>query len=73
MQTRFEAYLDGVALSSIDDKIAITDIGESSPSMKVSTMVNNMIGGNRLIRQRRDDLSVTIAFEVPEYDPTIRK
>ncbi len=73
MITRCMCALNGQGLQDIDPTIIVTDIQESVPLSAFSTAANVRRDGTRLLRTRRQSLSVRITFEIHEYDPARRK
>lgn len=73
MTTRYEASMDGVALSSLDESIYITDIQEEAPRVDVATMGRAGLDGQMLTAERRLSLSVRITFAIRAYDTARRK
>lgn len=72
MITRYSASLDGKQLHEIDASIIILDIVEAAPRMNV-TVLNRINGGQMLTGRTRKSLTVSITFEVHEYDTVKRK
>lgn len=72
MRGRYECWLDGQGLTAIDESIILLDISEHSPRLTCITEANASYDGQRLLRQTRQSLTVTITFEVHEYD-TVRR
>ena len=68
MRSRYEAYMDGIALSSVHPKILITDISPiiSSQSQKTENVANR--DGIHLLSNRRAKTGVSITFELRIYD-----
>ena len=73
MQTRYEAVINGVLLSSLDDRIIVTDIREHEPETRVSAAERPVNAGSFLVRNKRKSLSVTVAFVLWERDPAQRR
>lgn len=73
MITRCMCALNGQGLQDIDPTIIVTDIQESAPLPAFSTAANARRDGTRILRTRRQSLSVRITFEIHEYDPARRK
>lgn len=68
MISRYEAYMDGIALSSIDPSICVLNItpGDIGPSFTLKNVAGR---DGSIIAQKRDEkTSVTIEFEIHEYD-----
>lgn len=74
MITRYSAWLDGEGLQDIDPTIIILDIQEQIPQSQILT-AGWAAGrdGTRFIRETVQTASVTIRFQVREYDVTRRK
>lgn len=67
MKSRYEAYMDGVALSSIHADIAILDISHEQPSTRRET-ANHAKGAGLFIGESvREQTRVTITFELHMY------
>lgn len=73
MISRYEAWLNGVSLSSISSKILILDIQYPSATIKNETFLAAKRHGARLHRRYIDKASVTIVFEIREYSLTARQ
>ena len=73
MITRYACALNGQGLEDIDPAIIITDIRESAPATRAVTGETAGRDGLRLARLKRESLSVSVDFEVREYDPARRK
>lgn len=73
MMTRYSAWLDNIPMHDLDPSIYILDIKESAPSSSISTAQYRKPYGSIVLERRRDSLSVTISFEIHEYDPARRK
>lgn len=56
MVTRYSAWLNGVGLQDLDEKIVIFDISESSPNLEMNTLRNGAFDGQRVLRQYRSSL-----------------
>lgn len=65
---RYEAYMDGESLSSIDPKICLLDIQYSQVSPNISTFKVNRRHGALISRTSFNECSVTILFEIHEYN-----
>lgn len=74
MITRYNVWLDGEGLQTIDPSIIILDIQEQSPQTRYTT-AEWAAGrdGTRFIRETRQTASVTVTFQVREYDVARRK
>ena len=72
MISRYEAYMDGIALSSIDPSIYILNIEPGDASRKFKS--NKVAGryGLRLSGVEVESTSETITFEIHEYDTVKR-
>ena len=68
MISRYEAYMDGIALSSVNPKLLILDIAHAVSAESLTT--DSIINRNGLILQksRRAKTSVSILFELRIYD-----
>lgn len=73
MMTRYRAWIDGQGLQDVDPTVIITDIRESKPEESIITAGNAYRDGLRVLRRRREALSVTIRFMIREYDVLRRK
>lgn len=71
--TRYACAVDGLGLQDIDPTIHITDIQETAPKVRADTATNALYDGLRLTRLLRQSLSVSVTFEVHEYDAARRK
>lgn len=73
MRTRYEAWMNGAALSEIDGDIMVTDIREKAPTMKPVTIAKGWADGTRLAGNFRQSLSVAIRFCIRAYATEKRK
>lgn len=73
MTTRYEAWVNGVALSSIAPEIIIDDIQEQQPKSDVESFAIAFWNGTRVMSETRPSLSVTIRFMVRAYNPARRQ
>ena len=73
MTTRYEAWMNGVALSSLADEIIIDDIQEQQPKTNVESYTVAIWNGTRVMHSARPSLSVTVRFMVRAYDPARRQ
>lgn len=71
MKTIYHIALNGAGLSSLDDTICILDIIEEPPVMHTNA-VQLYGGGQRILRQERESLSVQVFFSIQEPDPLRR-
>lgn len=71
MHSRFEAILNDIALSSVAPNIYIRDIQVASPKMTVTRHSKALDNGSIVTNKRFDSSSVTIIFELREYDTDI--
>lgn len=73
MRSRYEAFLNGVALSSINPDIIIHDISYGEPQIKDETFSVAKRNGARLFRRSFNPLTVTIVFEIHAYKVSERQ
>lgn len=73
MISRYEAYLNGVALSTISADILITDVEYSAPSIRTDVFSVAKRHGARIYRRYVDKTSVTISFAIRNYDTRARQ
>lgn len=73
MTTRYEAWMNGVALSSLADEIIIDDIQEQQPKTNVESYTVAIWNGTRVMHSARPSLSVTVRFMVRAYAPARRQ
>lgn len=73
MISRYEAYMDGIALSSLDPSIYVLNIqpGDNNPNIRTSKVAGR--AGARVIKKSFESLPVTILFEIHEYDTVKRQ
>lgn len=69
---RYEAWINGVGLTTLSDKIYLTDIQESAPKLAISTIENAKYGGLRMTERTRQRLDVTLTFSVRERNGELR-
>ena len=73
MTSRYEAYMDGIALSSLDPSIYVLNIQYGDVQQSVSTRTVAGRPGARIIKKTFDRASVTILFEIHEYNTEKRQ
>ena len=73
MISRYEAYLNNIALSSVDPKILILDIQYSAPSIKNEGYTLAKRNGTYIYNRYTDKTSVSISFEIRAYDTAERQ
>ena len=71
MTTNFNCALGGVSLSSLNGRICITDITEDAPRMHETTLPLHG-GGQRVLRQARQSISVRVRFAIQEESIPLR-
>ena len=67
MISRYEAYMDGVALSSIDENLLILDIQHHPSDIRFNTGKIANRNGSMVISESQEGASVTILFELHLY------
>lgn len=73
MRSRYEAYMDGTALSSVHPKLIITDISHSvSPISVIAKSIANR-NGMVVTSRKRANTSVSISFMLRIYDISERQ
>lgn len=73
MRSRYEAFLNDIALSSISADLQVLDISYAVPSIKNVTYTVAKRDGQRVARRYTDQASVTITFELHIYDTVKRQ
>ena len=68
MISRYEAVLNGTALSTIHPAILVLDISYAQPQIKTNTYTSARRQGARVYRRYFGKSSVTVSFEIHEYD-----
>lgn len=68
MTSRYEAFMDGTALSSLDSSIYILNIQYGGVKKTIRTSKVAGRSGARITKQETESNSVTILFEIHEYD-----
>ena len=68
MTSRYEAYLDGIALSSVVPTIYIHDIDVQTPKLSTTRYNRGLSDGSLLVKKRIDSTTIRIAFEIRSYD-----
>lgn len=68
MVTRYEAYMDGIPLSSIAPEIIVKDIAEKEAKINNDTYMMASGIGSRYLRMARESLTVSVKFEIHAYD-----
>lgn len=72
MTTRFDCGLDGVLLSSLNDRICVLNIREEAPRMRTAAL-SLFPEGQRLLQQQWDKLTLHIDFAIQQEDPVLRQ
>ena len=73
MISRYEAWLNGVALSSVNPDILILDIEQPSTNIRTETFTTAKRNGARIYKRRIEKTSVTIRFAIRKYDIADRR
>ena len=73
MISRYEATLNGVALSSINADILVLDINYEPPRMRYDSISVAKRFGSRIYRKHIVSVSVSISFEIHTYDTQERQ
>ena len=73
MRSRYEAFLNDIALSSISADLQVLDISYAVPSIKNVTYTVAKRDGQRVARRYTDQATVTITFELHIYDTVKRQ
>ena len=73
MKTRYDASINGVLLSDLDERIIVTDVRENKAETSVTVHERPVTAGSFFSRSVRRSLTVTVAFVLWERDPTKRK
>lgn len=71
MTTPYDCALNGVLLSSLDDRICILDIREDAPEQRLIT--HALAGGGQMLQSVRERLTLHIDFAIHEEQPIRRK
>lgn len=69
--TQFDCELNSVSLSGLDERICVLDIVEEAPKLRTASAFLRT-GGQRLLSQARESLSVQIRFAIHEEKPDRR-
>lgn len=73
MISRYEAYLNGIALSSVSADILILDVEYPTPNIRSETFTVAKRQGARVHRRYVEKTSVTINFAIRNYDTRARQ
>ena len=73
MTTRYEAYMDGTSLSSLDNSIVILDISHRKPEIEVSAVSLAEMPGSKILRRVVRGASVSISFMIRKYSISDRQ
>jgi hypothetical protein len=73
MVTRYEAYIDGIPLSSLAPEIIVKDISEKEAKTTYDTYTMASGSGSRYLRKARESLTVSVKFEIHAYDVVRRQ
>lgn len=72
-ESRVRVWLDGKGLTDIDPAIVILDVSHPVPQVSTQTVEHARYHGARMMRQKLGENSVTISFEIHEYNPAMRQ
>ena len=73
MISRYNAWIDGIALSSIHDRLYVADIVQEAITLQGNAAKLAKGSGRYLSSRSREALRVTIDFELHVYDPAARQ
>lgn len=73
MISRYEAYLNGVALSSVSADILVVDVEYSNPNIQSETFTVAKRQGSRVHRSYIEKTTVTVDFVIRSYDTYTRQ
>ena len=73
MLGRYEAYMDDIALSSIDPSILVLNVEHTTPEMNIISANLANRHGAFITRKKTNSVGVTITFEIHEYDTVKRQ
>lgn len=73
MISRYDAYLDGIALSSISSDILVLDIRYTQPSIQLNTFTVAKRQGARIRSKYLEKSSVTVDFAIRAYNTADRQ
>ncbi len=73
MISRYEATMNGVALSGVSQSILILDISHREPRLRTETYTVAQRSGSRLYRRTFEKAETTITMEIREYDTRQRQ
>lgn len=71
MTTLFDCALNGILLSSLNERICVLDIREDAPKLR-TTALSLHPEGQHLLRQVRESLTLHVDFALHEEDPILR-
>lgn len=71
--SRYQVWLNGLALHSLDPAIRITDVQELVPQQLLTTAARAAGDGLHILRQSRQSLCVEVRFVIREYRVEKRK
>lgn len=72
MTTAHDCALNGVRLSSLNDRICVLDIREDAPKLR-TTCLSLHPEGHHVLRQTRESLTLRVIFALHEEDPIRRR
>jgi len=73
MISRYEAYMDGIALSSVHPSLVITDISHPGSALNINTNTIADRDGVQIASRRRANTSVSISFMLRIYNTAERQ
>lgn len=73
LPSRNRVWLNRIGLADIDPSIHIHDVAYNPPNITTNTVDRARYNGSRVTRQRMGNSSVTIQFDVREYDQVLRQ
>lgn len=72
MTTPFDCALNGVLLSSLDERITVLDVQENAPKLRTTVLALHQEGAD-CIHQRRESITVQVHFAIHEEEPIRRQ
>lgn len=72
MTTQYDCALNGILLSSVDDRICVLDVQENAAKLR-TTALSRPPEGQHLIRQTRESLTVKVRFAIHEENAIRRR
>ena len=72
-ESRVRVWLDGKGLQDIDPAVVVLDVAYQVPAISTQTVEHARYHGSRVTRQKMGNSTVSIGFEIHEYNTAFRQ